>query len=396
MLFSEMGLTPAVQANIAALGWRRPTDIQYKAIPPILEGTDVMAVAQTGTGKTAAFAIPAVCLLERRRRPLGYAGARCVVMEPTHELASQVANVIKQLTSGTGLSVVALYGGVDQENQIALLKGVADIVVATPGRLFDLAAQGHLDVGRAELLAVDEADRMLALGFYHDIRQLVNKLPRRRQTVFFSATINATVKELAYSLVTRAVRIEMTRNRVARNVRHEVVWVSKEEKRFYLERVARENPGSHIMVFVRTQVRAGRVVAAMERVHLTVAGLHGGMDQKARAASLQAFQDGQVQMLISTDVAARGIDLPGVDYVVNYDVPDVAENYVHRVGRTGRGMERGYALTLASEEEKKLVADIEHYLGENLPELQLDNATRAATVELSDDAEDDWRALIRD
>ena len=221
MKFSDLRLLqPVVQENIKALGFNRPTDIQFKAIPHILEGEDIMAIAQTGTGKTAAFAIPAVSNLMRRPRRFGYRGVRCVVMEPTHELAAQVAGVIKQLAKGSDLCVVAIHGGVDQDNQIALLKGAADIIVATPGRLFDLASQGHLILSQAEMLVVDEADHMLALGFYDDIAQLVRKIPRRRQTLFFSATIDAKIKELAYSLVYKAVRIEMSQNKVAKNVTH--------------------------------------------------------------------------------------------------------------------------------------------------------------------------------
>lgn len=396
MKFDAMGLRPQVLENITALGWNRPTDIQYKAIPHILKGEDIMAIAQTGTGKTAAFAIPTVCNLIARPRRAGYHGVRCVVMEPTHELAVQVAGVIKQVAKGSGVSVVAVHGGTEQDKQIALLKGDADIVVATPGRLFDLESQGWLDARQAEVLVVDEADRMLALGFYGDISQLVRKIPRRRQTLFFSATIDAQIKELAYSLVYRAVRIEMSRNRVAKNVTHQVLPVPKDEKRFFLERIASENPAGHIMVFVRTKVRAERVKAAMDRVNLKSVFLHGGMDQKARSKALDDFKEGRVQMLITTDVAARGIDIPGVDYVVNYDVPEQPENYIHRVGRTGRGMQKGYALTLADPDETKLIDDIERYMDEQISILRMDKQEREATLDLSQDGKNDWRSLIED
>lgn len=389
-------LQKQVQANIRDMGFSRATDIQFKAIPHILQGEDVMAIAQTGTGKTAAFAIPVVSnLLGSRRRP-DYSGARCVVMEPTHELAAQVAGVIKAVARGTGVSVVAVYGGVGQDNQIALLKGAADIVVATPGRLFDLAAQGYLITSQAEILVVDEADHMLALGFYDDISQLVRRLPRRRQTLFFSATIDPKIKELAYALVYRAVRIEMSRNKVARNVTHQILAVAQDQKRFFLERIARENPEGHIMVFVRTKVRAARVVAAMARAGLSAVALHGGMTQGEREEALDAFRRREAQMLISTDVAARGIDIPGVDYVVNYDVPEEPENYVHRVGRTGRGMAKGFALTFEDAQEKRLVDAIEQYLQEAIPIMRMGEADREATVDLSEAGENDWRSLIGD
>lgn len=396
MKFDAMGLSPEVLQNIGAMGWNRPTDIQYKAVPHILKGEDIMAIAQTGTGKTAAFAIPTICNLQRRQRPRDYKGVRCVVMEPTHELAVQVTEVIKQVSRGTGLSVVAIHGGTEQDKQIALLKGQADVVVATPGRLFDLSAQGYLDTHLTEVLVVDEADRMLALGFYQDIQQLVRRIPRRRQTLFFSATIDTQIKELAYSLVYRAVRIEMSRNRVARNVTHQVLSVPMDEKRFYLERIVRENPQGHIMVFVRTKIRAERVKAAMDRVKVSSIYLHGGMDQKSRTAALNKFRNAEVQMLITTDVAARGIDIPGVNYVVNYDVPEQPENYVHRVGRTGRGMDKGYALTLADPNETPLIDAIEKYMEEQISILRMDKQDREATIDFSEDGKNDWRSLIKD
>lgn len=388
-------LQPQVLANVKALGFTRPTNIQFKAIPHILEGEDILAIAQTGTGKTAAFAIPVVSNLMSRQRRFRYTGARCVIMEPTHELAAQVAGVIKQLAKDTGVSVVAVYGGVEQDNQIALLKGKADIVVATPGRLFDLASQGYLITSQAETLVVDEADHMLALGFYDDIRQLVRRLPRVRQTLFFSATIDDRIKDLAYSLVYKAVRIEMSQNKVAKNVTHQVLSVGMDEKRFYLERIAKENPEGHIIVFVRTKVRAERVKAAMDRVSLSSVFLHGGMSQKERQVALDDFRSHKVQMLITTDVSARGIDIPGVDFVVNYDVPEEPENYVHRVGRTGRGMAKGYALTFADPSESQLIDAIEEYMQEQISILRMDKQEREATVDMSDNS-NDWRSLIGD
>ncbi len=396
MKFEDLNLRPQVKKNVEAMGFTRPTDIQFKAIPHILNGEDIMAIAQTGTGKTAAFAIPTVNNLMLRSRREGYKGVRCVVMEPTHELAMQVADVMRQVCKETGVSIVAIHGGVAQDNQIALLKGGVDIIVATPGRLFDLEHQGYLVMSQTEVLIVDEADQMLALGFYNDISQIVKKLPRRRQTLFFSATIDATIKELAYSLVYKAVRIEMSRNKVAKNVTHQVLSVPKDEKRFFLERIARENPEGHIMVFVRTKVRAERVKAAMDRAKLTSVFLHGGMDQKQRNVALTAFKNNEVQMIITTDVAARGIDIPGVNYVVNYDVPEVAENYIHRVGRTGRGMNKGYALTLVDPEETPLVDAIEKYMGESINILRMDKQEREATLDLSEDGKNDWRSLIGD
>lgn len=395
MKFSAFRLAPALLANIEGQGFRRPTDIQYKAITPILHGDDVLAIAQTGTGKTAAFLIPAIHILLSRRRRDGYNGARCVIMEPTHELAHQVAEVAQKLTAGTGVSVCAVYGGVDQNPQIEQLRRGVDIVVATPGRLFDLASQGVLSTNQSDMLILDEADHMLALGFIDDIRHLVRFMPKRRQTLFFSATIDENIKKLAYSLVVKPVNIRISpKNMVSRNVTHSVIRVEMDEKRYFLERICRENPDARIMVFVRTKVRAGRVQAAMSRVGVESIDMHGGKSQKERTEALDAFRKSEIKVLIATDVTARGIDIPSVNYVVNYDVPDVPENYVHRVGRTGRGMDKGYAITFCATEELETLAAVEEYIGGAIDVVQMDAADRSATFDFSNDFETDWRGLI--
>lgn len=398
MKFDALDLRPELRANIAAMGWHRPTDIQYRAITPTLHGDDILAIAQTGTGKTAAFGIPAVELLLRRNRPKDYNGVRCIVMEPTHELAKQVGDVIAQLALDTGIEVAAIHGGVSQEPQIErLTRQRADIVVATPGRLFDLKSQGYLTCDGCEILILDEADHMLDLGFIDDIRQLVRSLPRRRQTLFYSATIDEKIKKLAYSIVNRPIHIRISpKDRVARNVTHEVLSVPMDEKRFYLERIYHENPDCRIMVFVRTRVRAERVMAAMERAGIKAVNMHGDKSQRERTNALEAFRRGDVRMLIATDVTARGIDIPQVNYVVNYDVPDVAENYVHRVGRTGRGMDKGYALTFCADEERQLLADIEDYLGEEITLLRMNRADREATIDFASETKHDWQQLVSD
>lgn len=395
MKFEAFGLNETLLGNIAKQGFRKPTDIQYKAIRPILAGDDVLAIAQTGTGKTAAFAIPSVELLMRRRRREGYTGVRCLIMEPTHELAHQVGEVINQLTQGTGLITVAVYGGVEQDPQIAQLDKGADIVVATPGRLFDLAAQKHLRTTGCEILILDEADHMLDLGFIDDIRQLVRFLPKRRQTLFFSATIDEKIKKLAYSIVVKPVNIRISpKNVVARNVTHSLIKIPMDEKRFFLERIYNENPDTQIIVFVRTRVRAERVLAAMERVGINAVNMHGDKSQKDRTQALEKFRRGDSRMLIATDVSARGIDIPAVGYVVNYDVPDVAENYVHRVGRTGRGMDKGFAITFCAPEESDYLKAVEEYIGGPINVIEIDKATHEETLDFSEDNVDDWQSLI--
>ncbi len=397
MKFEAMGLEPELQSNIEGLGFRRPTDIQYKAIRPILKGDDVLAIAQTGTGKTAAFAIPVVQKLMKRCRKFGYKGVRVIIMEPTHELAQQVGQVLASLAAKTGLRTLAIYGGVDQQPQIDALHAGIDIIVATPGRLFDLVSQGHLIIDGCEILVLDEADHMLDLGFIDDIRQLVRRLPRFRQTLFFSATIDEKIKKLAYSLVTKPVHIRISpKNMVSRNVTHTLLRIGADDKRFFLERIVKEHPESSIIVFVRTRVRAERVLAAMARVGIEAVNMHGDKSQKERSLALERFRKHEVRMLIATDVSARGIDIPSVEYVVNYDVPDVAENYVHRVGRTGRGMDKGFAVTFCSPEEQPLLDEVEEYIGGAIDEIEMDRDDREATIDFSNEEHSDWKNLIRD
>lgn len=395
MKFSAFRLNSRLLDNIEQMGFHKPTDIQYKAIRPILDGDDVLAIAQTGTGKTAAFAIPAIDILMRRKRKADYNGVRCVIMEPTHELAHQVGEVVEQLSVNSGLNTLAIYGGVDQAPQIAKLQKGVDILIATPGRLFDLASQGYLRTTGCEILILDEADHMLDLGFIDDIRRLIKYLPRKRQTLFFSATIDEKIKKLAYSLVSKPVHIRISpKNMVSRNVVHTLLRVPMDEKRFFLERIYNENPECNIMVFARTRVRVERICAAMARVGIECAGIHGDKSQGSRTKALNTFRNKEVRMLIATDVTARGIDIPAVNYVVNYDVPDVAENYVHRVGRTGRGMDKGFAVTFCAPEEQEYLDAVHEYIGGEIDELHMSLEDREATLDFSEDAKYDWQTLI--
>lgn len=395
MKFDAFRLNKQIEDNLTAMGFKRPTDIQYKAIPPIINGDDVLAIAQTGTGKTAAFSIPAIDNLIRGRRRKDYTGVRCLIMEPTHELAVQTGIVVEKIAKATGLSVLAIHGGVDQDPQIARLKSGVDILIATPGRLFDLIHQGYITTFGAEILILDEADHMLAMGFINDIRQIVKYLPKRRQTLFFSATIDDKIKSLAYSLVYKPVNIRISpKNMVAGNVTHSIIHVSMDDKRYYMERIFHENPNSRFIVFVRTRIRAERVLAAMKRVGIDAVNMHGDKSQKERTTALESFRQGLVRMLIATDVSARGIDLPSVDYVVNYDVPDIPENYVHRVGRTGRGMNKGFAVTMCAPEEKQLLDAIEEYVGGKINVIQMSQQDREATIDFSQDNNNDWKSLL--
>jgi len=397
MRFDDYSISFDIKKNLKKLGFKHPTDIQYKAIPPILKGEDVLAIAQTGTGKTAAFAIPVIHKIQSGKKAKRTDGVKCLVMEPTHELAEQITEVFKSIGHKTGVKTTGIYGGVEQEPQIALLKTGVDILVATPGRLFDLASQGHLNLNRIEILILDEADHMLDLGFIKDINDLVKRLPGRRQTLFFSATIDSKIKKLAYSLVNKPIRIQISpKNPVAKNVDHSVAFIEMDDKRAFLERLANENPESKILVFVRTKVRAERVKNAMERVEIQGNTIHSDKDQKERTKNLEEFKTGKVKLLIATDVSARGIDIPNVDFVVNYDLPDVAANYVHRVGRTGRGTKKGQAVSFCSSEEKPLLDEIEAYLGKEIKAIGIDRETYNETLEFTKDTDYNWKKLMKE
>lgn len=397
MKFEAYHIAGEIKRNLAALGFKRPTDIQFKSIPPILKGEDVLAIAQTGTGKTAAFAIPVVHLLHDRKKSSRPAGIKCVVMVPTRELALQITEVFHKIGQHTRVKTFCVFGGVEQGPQIAQLEKGIDILVTTPGRMFDLVSQGHIKLEQVEILVLDEADHMLDLGFIKDIQDLIKFLPRKRQTLFFSATINERIKKLAYSLVHNAIRIQVSpKDPVAKNIDHSVAFVEMDDKRFFLERLINENPDSKILVFVRTKVRAERVSKAMERVGIVTQTIHGDKEQKDRLDVMQQFREGQVKILIATDVSARGIDIPNVDFVINYDLPDVAENYVHRVGRTGRGTQKGLAVSFCSTEEKEMLAEIETYLTKPVKVLEISKLEYEETLNFSSDVSDKWRAVLQE
>lgn len=399
MKFDDYSISNELKKNIAELGFKRPTDIQFKSIPPILKGEDVLAIAQTGTGKTAAFAIPIISILQEMKHSVRYEeGIKCIVLEPTRELALQVTEVFQKMAKGTKVETLCLFGGVDQAPQVdKIVKGV-DILIATPGRMFDLIYQKHLKITGVEILVLDEADHMLDLGFIKDIQDVKKFLPKFHQTLFFSATINEQIKKVAYSLVRNAIRIQLSPNDpVAKNIKHSVAFVEMDDKRFFLERVVNENPESKILVFVRTKVRAERVKSAMQRVGIESETIHGDKEQLDRLTVLDKFRSGEVKILIATDVSARGIDIANVDYVVNYDLPDVPENYVHRVGRTGRGTQKGLAVSFCATEEKPILDEIEGFMGKKIRVLELDKQEYNETIDFSKDTTNyDLKALLKE
>ncbi|HSH18951.1 MAG TPA: DEAD/DEAH box helicase [Draconibacterium sp.] len=397
MKFEEYSISFELKKNLEKQGFRRPTDIQFKAIPPILKGEDVLAIAQTGTGKTAAFAIPVIHKIQIAKKTKRSNLIQCLVMVPTHELAQQITKVFTDLARNTGVKTLGIIGGVEQEPQIAALENGIDILVATPGRLFDLVSQGHLKLHGIEVLILDEADHMLDLGFIKDINDLMRHLPSKRQTLFFSATINNKIKKLAYSLVSKPIRIQISpKNPVAKNIEHYVAFIEMDDKRAFLERLINENPESKILVFVRTKVRAERVKKAMERVQITSETIHSDKEQKMRTETMDKFKSGEVKLLIATDISARGIDIPNVDFVVNYDLPEVPENYVHRVGRTGRGTKKGQAVSFCSSEEKEILAEIETFLDKDIMVMEIDRNSYRETLDFTKDTNNNWKKLIRE
>jgi ATP-dependent RNA helicase RhlE len=397
MKFEQYHLLPEIKANLDEMGFKRPTDIQFKAIPPIMNGEDVLAIAQTGTGKTAAFAIPVIDFIAKNKKFAKKQYIKCLVMVPTRELSIQISTVFNSISKGTGVRTMSLFGGVEQDPQMKQLKNGVDVLVTTPGRMFDLISQGFVDLNHVETLVLDEADHMLDLGFIKDIQDVMRHIPIRRQTLFFSATIDDKIRKLAYKIVKNAIRIQISPdNPVNKNIDHSVSFIEMDDKRFFMERLVNEQPEAKILVFVRTKVRAERVLKALERAGITSITIHGDKDQKERQKAMNDFRKGVSKILIATDVSARGIDIPDVDIVVNYDLPEQPENYVHRVGRTGRADKKGMAISFCSKEEKILLKAIEEFIGSPIEPLKISKDIYTETISFTnDETQNDWRGLLK-
>ena len=389
MKFDTYHISSAIKRNLSGLGFKRPTDIQYKAIPSIMKGEDVLAIAQTGTGKTAAFAIPIIDKIHRAKSSKRSWGIKCIVLVPTRELAAQIGSVFNDFSKHTKVKTVTVYGGVEQDPQIKKLADGIDVLVATPGRMFDLISQGAINLQRVDTLVLDEADQMLDLGFIDDIKSIKKKLVKKHQTLFFSATINKEIKKLAFSQVkSSAIRIQISpEDPVSKNVSHFVMFVEMDDKRFFLRRFIKDNPDARIIVFVRTRVRAERVTKALERADIKASTLHGEKDQNERTEVMSLFKQGKINIMIATDVSARGIDIPDVHYVINYDLPEKSENYVHRVGRTGRGVNKGNALSFCSKEEKERLEEIQQFLNKKIETIPVSKKEYTYTLSLSNEAQ---------
>ena len=394
MKFSQYRINDTLKKNIESYGLHRPTDIQFKCIKPILNGQDVLAIAQTGTGKTASFAIPILDLVVRNKGRSK--GIYALILAPTHELARQIHQTFISLGKGMDAFSVCIYGGVNQKKQIRQLESGASILIATPGRMFDLLSQGLINITCLKILVLDEADHMLDLGFIDDIRDLIRKIPRKRQNLFFSATINKDIKRLAYSIVKNPICIRISpNNSVAKNIDHGVAYIEMDDKRYFLASFIQKNITAKILIFVRTKIRAERVKLAMERFKIDTDTLHGDKSQEDREKAMQAFNTGIKKILIATDISARGIDVPDIDFVINYDLPESSEIYIHRVGRTGRAGKRGTAISFCSTKEKPLFDQIEWGLIGQIASIPIKKEDYSATLNLAFEPKNDWKALIK-
>jgi ATP-dependent RNA helicase RhlE len=367
MSFNDLGLSPELLHALADRGYSSPTPIQLQAIPAVLSGRDVLAQAQTGTGKTAAFVLP---LLERLRHgsPASAAAPRVLVLTPTRELAAQVAESARVYGKYLKARIAVVFGGVNINPQIGLLQSGCELLVATPGRLLDLAQQGAVRLDRVDHFVLDEADRMLDMGFIRDIRRVLKLLPRQRQNLMFSATYDEPIRELAGTLLREPLLIEVAaRNAAAERIEQHVYRVPKEHKRHLLAHLIDAGRWQQVLVFTRTKHGANRLTQQLEASGIRAAAIHGNKSQGARVRALADFKARRVTALVATEVAARGLDIHDLPQVVNYELPHVPEDYIHRIGRTARAGASGRAVSLVSPDEAPLLRDIERLLRRGLP-----------------------------
>jgi ATP-dependent RNA helicase RhlE len=380
--FADFGLAPEILRALTDQGYVHPTPIQAQAIPIVLEGRDVMGAAQTGTGKTASFALPIIQLLMAHasssmspaRHPV-----RALVLVPTRELAVQVAENVHAYAQHTPLRSTVVFGGMDMKGQTVILKGGVEIVIATPGRLLDHIEQKNVSLGQVQMLVMDEADRMLDMGFLPDLQRIINLLPKKRQNLMFSATFSPEIKKLANSFLTDPITIEVARsNATADKVTQVVYKVPEENKRDVVEFLIRGRSLKQVLVFSNTKIGASRLSRYLEQCGIKASAIHGDKTQQERMAALEAFKNGEIDVLVATDVAARGLDISDLPCVINYDLPYNAEDYVHRIGRTGRAGASGDALSVYSDKDERLLVDIEKLIKQTITRGELAGFTPAA------------------
>jgi len=368
MTFKELNITEPVLKAIEEKGYVTPTPIQEQAIPFALQKRDVLGCAQTGTGKTASFAIPVIQqLLEEKTTKNGQRKIRALILTPTRELALQINECIKDYAKYTELRYGVIFGGVNQNSQTNVLAAGIDILVATPGRLLDLMNQGYIRLDSVRHFILDEADRMLDMGFIHDVKKIIPKLPKEKQTLFFSATMPESIVALTRSLLKNPAKITIKPvSSTANSIEQYIYFVEKKEKKQLLISLLKETQSDSILVFSRTKHNADKIVRNLAKAGINSVAIHGNKSQSARQNALSNFKSGRIRVMVATDIASRGIDINELPLVINYDLPDVPETYVHRIGRTGRAGNTGTALTFCSEEERKLVNSIQKLTGKKL------------------------------
>ncbi len=372
MSFSKLGLSQPLLRAIKEQGYSTPTPIQKQAIPLILDKRDILAAAQTGTGKTAGFTLPLLHRLAYTKPQMQKKQIRALVLTPTRELAAQVHESVETYGKHLPYRSTVIFGGVGINPQIAKLRKGVDIVIATPGRLLDLASQKAIDFSRLEFLVLDEADRMLDMGFIHDIKKIMKMLPAQRQTLLFSATFSPEIKKLASGLLHHPALVEVAReNSTAEQISQVVYPVDRSRKRALLSKLIRENDWQQVLVFTRTKHGANRLTKQLEEDGISAAAIHGNKSQGARTKALAGFKANEVRVLVATDIAARGLDISDLPHVVNFELPNVAEDYVHRIGRTGRAGKQGEALSLVCVDEHSLLRGIEKLIKQKIKKITM-------------------------
>lgn len=371
MSFNSLGLSDALLKAITQKGYTTPSPIQQKAIPPILEGKDVLASAQTGTGKTAGFTLPILQILSQGKQ-LSHRPIRALILTPTRELAAQILANIKEYSEFLDLNSAVIFGGVNQKPQVAQLRQGVDILVATPGRLIDLQNQGLITLSKVEILVLDEADRMLDMGFLRDIERVMKVLPPKMQNLMFSATFSRDIKKLAMGILNNPVQVEATpENTTVDAIIQKVFPSAKEKKTELVIKLITEGDWKQILVFTRTKQGANKLTESMISAGIKAAAIHGNKGQGARTKALAGFKNGSITALVATDIAARGLDIPLLPHVINFELPNIPEDYVHRIGRTGRAGANGEAISLFSPDETVFLRDIEKLIGIKLPKEQI-------------------------
>lgn len=374
MKFADLGLSKELLDAIELQGYTEPSPIQAKAIPEVIQGKDVMAAAQTGTGKTAGFTLPILHRLSNTQKPSSSGNqARCLILTPTRELAAQIHASVETYGQNLKTKSVVVFGGVKINPQMQKLRGGVDVLIATPGRLLDLHSQNAIQFDKLEVLVLDEADRMLDMGFIHDIRRIIKLLPKKRQTLLFSATFSDDIRQLAQSIVYKPVEVSVSpANSTVDAVKQKLIAVEKTDKTRILTRLIKDNDWFQVLVFSRTKHGANKLARKLENQGVQAAAIHGNKSQGARTRALAEFKDNKVRVLVATDIAARGIDIDQLPHVVNFDLPQVPEDYVHRIGRTGRAGASGEAVSLVSHDEYKQLQDIERLIKKMIPREELD------------------------